>query len=640
MNEQLLDKAKKYMLNDDEESLKAALSILELLTNTSPNEKEYLYNYAECLAKTNDKENIIKAINIYKDLCKTYNVDYTMKIAKLYTKIGKPEKAIKRYERIKHNNVYAKLELAKLYYYQNQFKKSLLLLEEIEEKYKKKKDVDSTMMINTLSLEKKIYLKTVQSDLFNNKICEYYETELNDYLFGEYIKEQYAENCYCNKKFDEAEKLYLELNECQSNYLKNYHLAEINFHRKNYEAAIRYFEESLKYTLEEKTGFVHYKLGNCYYELKNYEQAKKSYERSNNITPTIQCILKLGKLEVLMHNLDETNESNYLHLHSAVNVFKRGVDLFPCDLFIKYELARVEHVLGKHNSALKYLNEILEVKKDKYSLIEKAKILQDERKYLSAIEIYIDLLENEPEDILLITELGICYLQLNRCEEAIVQFDKVLEMTNGTDLCAKSEKAIALRKMGRVEESEALFGETKDNSGYYEVEMARVLFENGNIDESDKIITDFINKNPNHAKALYIKAVIEKEKKNYEEAIKYVKKTNALVKKNSQLYLLAQCYELMGELELAIKEYSKLLSSVDFAFQSYLAISKIYYSIGDYENAYNYAYPVTETRKYADAYAIMIKIEELFGHHDVIERYYDSFSENTREYVKSLVDKK
>ena len=36
----------------------------------------------------------------------------------------------------------------------------------------------------------------------------------------------------------------------------------------------------------------------------------------------------------------------------------------------------------------------------------------------------------------------------------------------------------------------------------------------------------------------------------------------------------------------------------------------------------------------------MIKIEELFGHHDVIERYYDSFSENTREYVKSLVDKK
>ena len=87
MNEQLLDKAKKYMLIDDEESLKAALSILELLTNTSPNEKEYLYNYAECLAKTNDKEKILKAISIYKDLCKTYNVDYTMKIAKLYTKI-------------------------------------------------------------------------------------------------------------------------------------------------------------------------------------------------------------------------------------------------------------------------------------------------------------------------------------------------------------------------------------------------------------------------------------------------------------------------------------------------------------------------------------------------------------------------
>lgn len=640
MNEQLLDKAKKYMLNDDEESLKAALSILELLTNTSPNEKEYLYNYAECLAKTNDKEKILKAINIYKDLCKTYNVDYTMKIAKLYTKIGKPEKAIKRYERIKHNNVYAKLELAKLYYYQNQFKKSLLLLEEIEGKYKKKKDVDSTMMINTLSLEKKIYFKKMQINLFNNKICAYYETELNDYLFSEYIKEQYAENCYCSKKFEEAEKLYLELNECQSNYLKNYHLAEINFHRKNYEEAIYYFEESIKYTLEEKTGFVHYKLGNCYYELKNYEQAKKSYEKANKISPTSQCVLKLGKLEVLMHDLDETNESNYLHLHSAANVFKRGVELFPCDLFIKYELARVEHKLGKHNSALKYLNEILEVKKDRLSLIEKAKILQDERKYLSAIEIYNDLLKTTPEDIKLITELGVCYLQLDNYEEALIKFDRVLDLTNGTDLCAKSEKAVVLRKMGRVEESEALFRETKDNIGYYEVEMARNSFENGNLEEADNIITDFINKNPNHSKALYIKAVVEKEKGNYEEAIEYIRRTNNLVKKNSQNYLLAQCYELMGELDLAIKEYSKLLNSVDFAFHSYLAISKIYYSIGDYENAYNYAYPVTETRKYADAYAIMIKIEELFGHNDVIERYYDSFSENTREYVKSLVDKK
>ena len=220
------------------------------------------------------------------------------------------------------------------------------------------------------------------------------------------------------------------------------------------------------------------------------------------------------------------------------------------------------------------------------------------------------MLKTTPKDIKLITELGVCYLQLDNYEEALIKFDRVLDLTNGTDLCAKSEKAVVLRKMGRVEESESLFRETKDNIGYYEVEMARNSFENGNLEEADNIITDFINKNPNHSKALYIKAVVEKEKGNYEEAIKYIRRTNNLVKKNSQNYLLAQCYELMGELDLAINQYSKLLNSVDFAFHSYLAISKIYYSIGDYENAYNYAYPVTETRKYADAYAIMIKIED------------------------------
>ena len=48
----------------------------------------------------------------------------------------------------------------------------------------------------------------------------------------------------------------------------------------------------------------------------------------------------------------------------------------------------------------------------------------------------------------------------------------------------------------------------------------------GDLEEADSIITDLINKKPNHSKALYLKAIIEKEKGNYEEAIKYAKKTN------------------------------------------------------------------------------------------------------------------
>ena len=594
-----------------------------------PNNYEYRFYYAELLSKSSNEEDNLKAISIYKELSQELNRDYNFKIASVYLKVGNEEKAIKRFKRIQNRNHYAKFELVKIYIKNGNYDDALILLEQLE----KKIDIyDEKFFSRVITQQKKVYKNLNRIEAFKEKLLEYTELEDCPYI----IYEQLAEVYYYSKDYSKAKELYLKIEKIDNLYLKFNHLGEICFHEKEYENAIEYYKKSLEYNTNGDIGYIYIKIGNCYTELGLLEEAKNYYILANEIAPTKQSYLKLGKIELLLHQQDTENVTEFKHLYLAKEKFKDGVEKYPDDIFLKFELAKVQITLCKYRSAMRYLDEILAIKKDRFSLIEKAKIYQFERKYLSAIEIYEDLL-NEEEDIQLRLEYGRCFYCLEEFERAIVEFDKILEMTNGEDDFAIIEKSRALKKIGEKNKAADILDSISCENVFIDIEKANNLFEEGQNVEAIKLLEESIKKHPDSARLLHAKARIEKEHGFFYLAIDDLKKAISLEKKNLFVYVLGQCYEGIEDYDSAIIEYKKLSNSTDYYIESHLALSKVYLKLGDLETAYAYAYPIVDTKRKNDALARMFKIESLIGCNHVYNRYNEELNEASKEHIKKVM---
>lgn len=597
-----------------------------------PENTEYQFYYAELLAKSANIDDNLKAINIYKELSQALNKDYNFKIGLLYLKVGNIEKAIKRFKRIKDRNKYAKFELAKIYVNMNNYDEALELLEQLEKKCGLD---DEKTFSRVITLQKKVYRKLNRLEEFKGKLLKYIEMDKCPNI----VYEQLAEANYSLGCFLESKELYLNLENPNNMYLKLNHLGEIYFHDGEYGKSIEYYTESLNYIASnqnENISYIYLNIGNCYTKLGMLEDAQRYYLLAHKMYPTKQSYLKLGKIEVLFHEQDKENVTEFNHLYLAKERFKDGIEQFPEDIFLKFEFAKVQMVLCKYRSAMKYLDEILAVKKDRFALIEKAKIYQFERKYLSAIEIYEDLLEEE-DNIQIRLEYGRCFYCLEEFERAIEEFDKILDMTNGKDEFAIIEKSRALKKIGETSKATDIIQNVSQDNVFVSIEKANNLFEQGNNVEAISMLEECLVKHPTSTRLLHAKARIEKEHGFFYLAIDDLKKAISLEKKNLFVYVLGQCYEAVEDYDNAIIEYKKLSNSTDYYIESHLALSKVYLKLGDLETAYAYAYPIVDTKRKNDALARMFKIESLIGCNHVYNRYYEELNEGSKEYVKNVM---
>lgn len=596
-----------------------------------PDNTEYQYYYAELLAKSANKEDNLKAIDLYKELSQLLNKDYNYKIGELYLKVGNIEKAIKRFKRIKDRNKYAKFELAKIYIGMDKYDEALELLEQLEQKCGFE---DEKTFSRIITSQKKVYRKQNRLAAFKEKLLKY--TELDD--CPNIIYEQLAEVNYSLRCFLESKELYLKLENVNNIYLKLNHLGEIYFHEEEYNKAIEYYIESINYVTankKESISYIYLNIGNCFIKLGMLDDAQKYYLLAHQMYPTKQSYLKLGKIEVLFHEQDTENVTEFNHLYLAKERFKDGIEQFPDDIFLKFELAKVQMSLCKYRSAMRYLDEILAVKKDRFALIEKAKIYQFERKYLSAISIYENLLEEE-ENVKIRLEYGRCFYCLEEFERAIVEFDKILEITDGKDEFAIIEKSRALKRLGENVKATDIIQNVSQDNIFVNIEKANDLVEQGNNVEAICLLEECLEKNPTNTRLLHAKARIEKEHGFFYLAIEDLTKAISLEKKNLFVYVLGQCYEAIEAYDSAIIEYKKLSNSTDYYIEGHLALSKVYLKLGDLETAYAYAYPIVDTKRKNDALAIMFEIESLIGCSHVYNRYYDELNEGSKEYIKKV----
>ena len=378
-------------------------------------------------------------------------------------------------------------------------------------------------------------------------------------------------------------------------------------------------------------------MADCYYNLGNYKEASDSYSYLIKKRPTKQTYLKLGKTELMLYKNDMDKNPSDEHLNKAYKYFKEGSTKYPDDIFLKFELAKIDIKLSRYNTALEYLDQILEVSNDKYALIEKARIYQKLHKFHYAIKLYNELLEIE-DSIYIRLDLGKCYHTLHMYDKALEQYDKILEMTNNEDKCAKLEKARTLKKLGETEEVENLLNQLDDNDVYYIKSKVKTLYKENKIEEIKAILDEALKNNPNSSNLLYIIGWFNNNIGNYDVAIESFKKAHLLDKKNIQIYLLGITYFNKGDFENAIKELTKITTSNDFDIQATIALAKVYLEMKDLETAYSLLYPIVDTTRRSEVLALMFKIESLIGQNYVYKRYYNELSEETKNYINLYLE--
>lgn len=624
MNEkEQLKKVKNIVFSNGD--LEEAATIMARLLNDNPDNNEYLYYYAEILAKLDNENDLLEAIDIYKKLSDELGENYNVKIALIYIKLKENRKALKLLKQEKDNDNKAKYELAKFYGREGDFKQALSLCEELEK---------SEYFPGAMALEKTIYTKTNQLDFFKEKLLSILDTVEDKELIYEYLADIY----YNEKNNALAKEYYFKLNDAKNKYVHNYRKGELYYLEKKYKEAIECFIEALRHIDKDRSTFCLCRIGYCYLKLHDLVKAKEYYLKAYEIEPSKQSILNLGKIGLLYHQKENPDKKNTEVLLDAKKILFEGTKKFPDDLYIKYEQAKVEIELGNFNFAMRIIDEILSVKKDRYTLAEKAKIYQIQKKYWYAIEIYESLIK-EKEDIYIRLDLGKCYAVIGEFEKALENFDKILEITNGKDECAKIEKARLLRKIGNKDKAKEIINTVDQNvnGDYYIIEKANLYFDQGKYEEAEQLLLSAANKCSNNYRFYYSLAKIQKQTFKYDEAIESIKKANKIEPKNSNIYFLGVCYYQSKKYDEAIETLNLIKSSGDYYIESNIMLAKIYLIKGDYEKAYNTIYPIADTRGKKDAYAILITIEELFGHYDVINSYYKSFSNREREMIKSLV---
>ena len=606
----------------------SALYEIEKMVEVEPENTVYLYHYAEVLARTSDEKNKLKAVEIYKNLSMKLNRNYNYKIGMLYMQVGKDEKAIKRFNREKNRYPNAKYQLAKLTGKSGKHEEALIFYEQLENEQKE----DPWWITRILNQEKRCYVNLKKLPEFRKKLFKYLENE----KIKDFVYELIAETYYIDGKYEEAKKYYLINKNSNNNYLKNLHLGDIYFAEEDYDEAIKYYSKCLELIPVEKKSFIFVRISNCYLELKDLKEAKKYMEAALRVDKNKQNYLKLGKIEVLLHEEDKENIAYFSHLFEARQIFELGVYKFPDDIFLKFELAKVQIMLSNYRTGRRLLEEIINETEDRFAYIELAKLNQIEKKFKSAIGIYEKLLQVK-EDIYIRLELGKAYTALNRYDEAIREFDKILELTNNKDKCAIIEKTRVLKLLGKFDEAEKVIELSSDNQVYYAIEKSSIEFLKGNYEISKKILLDELSKEPTNTKLLLNLARIEKDLGNYGQAINIASRVEKLEKNNSSLYLMAQCYEALEMIDDAIEYYNKLIHSSNFYIESHLSLAELFYKLGDLQKAYYYAYPIVDTLDKEHALAIMFAVERNLCYSKLHDKYYDDLSDVNKEYVEKVI---
>lgn len=376
------------------------------------------------------------------------------------------------------DNLYYKRALCYFLKYENQF-------QEIEYLNKALEDINKAI-IECSSKHRYYYLKSDINNILGDTSCAIYDIDMAILL-------------------EPNEKMY---------YLKRAFLKKENH---QFEEAI----EDINYVLSIDPFELDalYYLANIYSELEEYNEALEDIEKILDIDPenTIASLEK-ARIKIKTENYDEAITILYRNLNETKFLPEIYLELGKC-FMEKY----------RNEEALEFINNSISLDSNIHlSYLYKAKILEELGDYENAIENYLRINSILDTDILYSQKIADLYFKLNRYEEALKFYNKLILFTN------KYIDAFINRAICRMELKQ---------------------FDKANSDLKVALAID-----PNNIQALELMGSLQKNHyENYQESIKFYKRLYKLGIKNKEIYKsLVESYLNLDDLE------SSLLYSTEF----------------------------------------------------------------------------
>lgn len=172
---------------------------------------------------------------------------------------------------------------------------------------------------------------------------------------------------------------------------------------------------------------------------------------------------------------------------AAITAYKQYLDENPFSFLAWYELSRLCRQSKLLNEALEAIDFAITVDhKSIQALGCKADLLIEIEQYSTAVNVLHEMLELEPQKVQIVYLLGECYEQLDRLDEALVQYRLVVTYDDKFSE-AYYGMASVLKKLGQSDESVRYIRKAislKPADTEYRFEYARLLVERGEISDA------------------------------------------------------------------------------------------------------------------------------------------------------------
>lgn len=284
------------------------------------------------------------------------------------------------------------------------------------------------------TLDRLIELKPAHFEsLFYFGLYFYYQ---EDYLESQYYfklaieSNPYSYECYYNlavlfyitEKYDKSFKMFkkaLKKKIKQKDGLLFLHLGNINYQKKNYLEAEKYYK---KFLLNHPQNYIgYYNLGLTYSMLGNYKQSLKNYQRALNIHPIDSYIL--NSIAILFSKGNQ-------HKKSVIQ-FQKALIISPNSSLIIGNIALELTYQMEYKEAEKYYKKSLNMEKNKiskYLFSNYANFLLENSRDDEAFIYSKKILEYDSKNIEAINVLGIYFFKKKNYIDSIHIFQKIFEI--------------------------------------------------------------------------------------------------------------------------------------------------------------------------------------------------------------------
>jgi putative PEP-CTERM system TPR-repeat lipoprotein len=329
-----------------------------------------------------------------------------------------------------------------------------------------------------------------------------------------------------------------------------------------------------------------YQLGLAYLAQKKYDSAEKEFLKVLRLNPSFQTThIALAKTYLNKLKVDDAIKEAKLYLDknsdnpeafevaasayalkndflTAEEYLYKSLKFHPDRIDTKIMLADVYLTSGKITGSEALINEVISLEgKNKDALYVFARIKKLQGRTEDLINIYLKIIETDPNDMNAHLDLGFTYLQGKKIGLAESISDKMQKARKDNAEALYLKGAVRLNQ-GKIEEALALLQKSlkiKALPGtYYFLGLCR--FENGDLEQATGDFQKVIDLRPDMIQPRLLLTAIHLKKGRPEEAEKEAKKALSIDDKNAVAHnLLGSVYLAQGKGDMAMEEFDRAL---------------------------------------------------------------------------------